>query len=143
MFPFPSNGKAHSDTRVAENLKLSSTTSFHSLQTGRHIQTLLFRDEYRIRERWFQFSSNGKAHSDGRSGNPWNYRLCFHSLQTGRHIQTRKKEILKKGGVRFPFPSNGKAHSDYKSWQTWARKLQSFHSLQTGRHIQTKYLMIR
>ena len=40
-FQFPSNGKAHSDVVVKiPVVKLVVTSSFNSLQTGRHIQTL-------------------------------------------------------------------------------------------------------
>ena len=61
MFQFPSNGKAHSDTLQTRTTRTSS--SFNSLQTGRHIQT------------W-------------RSMHGVDEGSCFNSLQTGRHIQT-------------------------------------------------------
>ena len=85
-FPFPSNGKAHSDfdcgsmpthfSCVSIPFKREGTfrltfsdhscgmvLSFHSLQTGRHIQTVGFRICPRNRV-LFPFPSNGKAHSD-------------------------------------------------------------------------------
>ena len=63
VFPFPSNGKAHSDNEISIILK-NLQLRFHSLQTGRHIQT-----RYLLARM-------------GRGGS------VFHSLQTGRHIQT-------------------------------------------------------
>ena len=69
---------------------VTRSAGFHSLQTGRHIQT----------RRWRVLTIPG-------------YKQSFHSLQTGRHIQTGVSattitEVLR----RFPFPSNGKAHLD-------------------------------
>ena len=93
---------------------------FNSLQTGRHIQTYRLRHGNERWVHWFQFPSNGKAHSD----------------------MFKNNIALTLAIVLFQFPSNGKAHSDL-SKLTWvsAMSRRSFNSLQTGRHIQTHYRM--
>ena len=86
-FKFPSNGKAHSDPGPGNTPQ--KQRSFNSLQTGRHIQTLMLELGNRIE------------------------RFRFNSLQTGRHIQTVDLELKTASVFPFQFPSNGKAHSDH------------------------------
>ena len=137
-FQFPSNGKAHSDpvaASAAVKCKLSFNSlqtgrhiqtdtgvtfkgglSFNSLQTGRHIQTKWRELTNETESDWFQFPSNGKAHSDNHGSG--NTKMSSPSL--------------------FQFPSNGKAHSDRLISPLRVAGLNSsFNSLQTGRHIQT------
>ena len=163
-FQFPSNGKAHSDFKggFLDEIRLSvsipfkregtfrreyfgfdgeAAESFNSLQTGRHIQTMLNRSavptclsfmsrfnslqtgrhiqtkstDRRPNHKWkqFQVPSNGKAHSDCSAGAGGNREGdCFNSLQTGRHIQTTIWLLKQRRQILFQFPSNGKAHSD-------------------------------
>ena len=135
-FPFPSNGKAHSDWNQI------SRSNFHRFVSIPFKRESTFR---RISQR------DHKSY------------LSFHSLQTGKHIQTRdlpvyifqhtdevsipfkRESTFRRNRVfhlpqrqkKFPFPSNGKAHSDFFSAPTLFRSSDSFHSLQTGKHIQT------
>ena len=64
-FPFPANGKAH--VHEAERAALNAEySSFHSLQTGKHMCT------------------------DARGGNCEDDGQRFHSLQTGKHMCTAR-----------------------------------------------------
>ena len=82
-FQFPSNGKAHSDSRL-----------------WAIIWAVIL----------FQFPSNGKAHSDPGMRSEWMRCLFgFNSLQTGRHIQTKNLLFSKKRLkiVSIPFKREG------------------------------------
>ena len=142
-FQFPTNGKAHSDERLQVRSLSITIVCFNSLRTGRHIQTHIRRnDEIVFSISGFQFPTNGKAHSDGRTltvvdsglervSIPYEregtFRLsstkrsscvrsqrCFNSLRTGRHIQTFMSVCVDycTNYLEFQFPTNGKAHSD-------------------------------
>ena len=111
-FRFPSNGKTHTNSYLLKIIK--SLLSFHSLQTGTHIQTRRLRKKQCFsffvsipfkRERTFRLEFFSMK---------MYFLPCFHSLQTGTHIQTLQAK---------------------NSLPTSRRK--SFHSLQTGTHIQT------
>ena len=87
---------------------------FNSLQTGRHIQTIVVSIKTLNSGERFQFPSNGKAHSDVKTKHlNFTMRMSgFNSLQTGRHIQTQSQKSTRRISAGFQFPSNGKAHSD-------------------------------
>ena len=113
--------------------------SFHSLQTGKHIQS---NSSVRIREPFIE---------------------CFHSLQTGKHIQSVPYRLTLSCYTPFPFPSNGKAYPKHVSLHllptivnvsipfkresiskvkgrilVFTARSFGFNSLQTGKHIQSE-----
>ena len=134
-FLFPSNGKAYPKVCVSADCRLwymdvsipfkreslskadivnnlarqNLNISFHSLQTGKPIQSAI-EDEFGwiASTTLFPFPSNGKA-----------YRKELYVLWPGR-------------AVRFPFPSNGKAYRKFmtvvKTFRAIARKLFPFPS---------------
>ena len=114
LFPFPSNGKAYpkgidfSDwspeyPRVSipfqresiskdtwATAQRSGSSSFHSLPTGKHIQSFLVHDPRLIHNPKFPFPSNGKAYPKLYKNYGVKSRAGFHSLPTGKHIQSRR-----------------------------------------------------
>ena len=84
-FPFPSNGKVYPKTEYPLSLKYQQC--FHSLPTGKHIQSM----------------SAAMSHIAF---------LSFHSLPTGKHIQriSNSRHRVALFLFWFPFPSNGKAY---------------------------------
>ena len=79
VFQFPSNGKAY--PKVAGGILRSddSSTSFNSLQTGKHIQ-----------RRFSEISENSLT--------------CFNSLQTGKHIQRWHRDIVEISSMFVSIP---------------------------------------
>ena len=110
-FPFPSNGKAYPKAQTVLQILANSYLSFHSLPTGKHIQSNIRR-----------VSKKAKV-------------MCFHSLPTGKHIQRAWYHVLSRVPKRFPFPSNGKAYPKLSGKRVTHIQL-GFHSLPTGKHIQ-------
>ena len=137
MFPFPSNGKAHSDDGWHNSSSGSRKVSIPFKREGSFRPVTTLTSSVQLK---FPFPSNGKAHSDAQvtSKVAEHDNHGFHSLQTGRLIQTMRTGYLSGAtGLRFPFPSNGKAHSDHHPRNPHSRIVKGFHSLQTGRLIQT------
>ena len=138
-FPFPSNGKAHSDHTICLFYEIARTISFDSLQTGRHIQTITkLTVEVNLVNVSIPFKREGTFRQPMMKKTKSSSHDCFNSLQTGRHIQTLN-------GVSRKLP---RRHQCFNSLQTGrhiqtktktrsARKGKCFNSLQTGRHIQT------
>ena len=109
-FPFPSNGKAHSD-RLNPKFEFYPLRSFNSLQTGRLIRTP---------------SPEGVRQQPGRVSIPFKREGSFGPI--GTPIISQKSSVSipfkregsfglkKEEGLQprfeFQFPSNGKAHSD-------------------------------
>ena len=162
-FQFPSNGKVYPKITQMGKRCSNKYKSFNSLQTGKCIQSIAWRIYRQVRERWFQFPSNGKVYpknvfwyTDGRmevlfqfpsngkaypkfspSDPEYGSRFRFNSLQTGKCIQSISRRVTR-AGVRTCFNSlqTGKC---IQRWQL-ARKggqQKSFNSLQTGKCIQS------
>ena len=92
-------------------LNIEVCEGFDSLQSGRHIQTVLIDAGVRNVAK-FRFPSNGKAHLDDPA------------IDQASDFFT------------FRFPSNGKAHSDTgPNLKNGLNGFWSFDSLQTGKHI--------
>ena len=113
----------------------SASTSFYSLQTGRHFRTdvsalatkasfvFLFPSngkafpnqmmDFAMRhdESLFLFPSNGTAFPNGTllTASTLCRHLCFYSLQAGRRFRTDVSALAAKASFVFLFPSNGKA----------------------------------
>ena len=87
-FPFPSNGKAY--PKVSTILHYTHTRSFHSLQTGKHIQSSLSQDAC---------SAAGVSIPFKRE-----------SISKEEYFWASSTSLV------FPFPSNGKAYPKFK-WQ--------------------------
>ena len=122
-----------------------------------------------LKERLFQFPSNGKAYPKVEVfARAETSPLSFNSLQTGKHIQRRTPERSAGTQSRFQFPSNGKPYPKSKNSRTrytsnmilfqfpsngkaypksmaslHPSPLHSFNSLQTGKHIQSEELNLR
>ena len=153
----------HIQTIMILSTPLMMSQGFNSLQTGRHIQTLLgcFFGNLNQLKVSIPFKREGTFRPSRCTKCLKIRRLSFNSLQTGRHIQTQPPSshstnaesvsipFKREGTFRppfpctylrriwFQFPSNGKAHSDH-DLRGSNPDHNSFNSLQTGRHIQTE-----
>ena len=113
-FQFPSNGKAYTKPAVGVG-SYGRTSSFNSLQTGKHIQRGIRTQAMLEYSRTFQFPSNGKPYTKKTDSFDTLIKdlQSFNSLQTGNHIQRKSSR-----------PRN-------------RIFLSRFNSLQTGKHIQS------
>ena len=141
-FQFPSNGKAHvhgiigghkddevetvsipfkRESTCAHGSVLSDISavakSFNSLQTGKHMCTVLYPHSGIGYPVAFPFPSNGKAHV---------------------HYSTQTRSW--KDFSKFQFPSNGKAHV-HENFKEQTLEKNSFNSLQTGKHMCTRRIL--
>ena len=90
-FPFPSNGKAYPKLKIIRALHASLKRSFHSLQTGKPIQSqsLVFDDRTSV-VNWVSIPFKRESASQDCENN---------------FVNDETLKLLK-----FPFPSNGKVH---------------------------------
>ena len=132
--PFKREGV--SKAAVIDDLLLSTSDGFNSLQTGRCIQSDGEQYTVQYNGKKFQFPSNGKVYPKGAclGSSPGQKGQRFNSLQTGRCIQSQTQRPKIRIIVSIPFKREGVS----KVW--WLPKPQqhlvSFNSLQTGRCIQ-------
>ena len=140
-FPFPSNGKAHSDIWKYDRCYHIPKVSipFKREGTFRPLRPKPLKVKpYTV----FPFPSNGKAHSDIlRNGLKTHSLLITVSIPFKREGTFRRRwSPARDGCPRLSFHSlqTGRAHSDKNKYAIREHKLGGgFNSLQTGRHIQT------
>ena len=138
LFQFPSNGKAYPKFAGTENFRKYITNGFHSLQTGKPIQSSLGYSAL-FWQLSFQFPSNGKAYPKDVSTRSKIFQIVFqfpsngkaYPKDGGKEKRARqnilvsipfKRESLSKAFLRFSlftspmfqFPSNGKAYPKFR-----------------------------
>ena len=110
-FQFPSNGKAHWKW-TSRRLYIRRWTSFNSLQTGKHTESMAKHKSRKNRTAGFNSLQTGK-HTE----RP--HALCRQQSRFAVSIPFKRESTLKAGRGRtgasqsrrgFQFPSNGKAH---------------------------------